>query len=127
MGSDLEVLTIIPAVSHSAANHHSATEGQGLFSATEPHTTQKKEMLFSDSWLCHQILSIVNMIRIRDDGQPWLSPTLTDDVFDFLLRKQTQLLLWLNKDHMAHSSSLGTPYSCSTAVTETEVNLGTQS
>ncbi len=51
------------------------------------------------------------MNRIANKGQLWLSPTLTENAFHFLLRIQTRLSLRLYKDWMACSNGPSTPNS----------------
>jgi len=65
MASDLELLTLIPTASHSAANYPVRAGGHGL----SPNST------LSSPRLCLEILSMKDTNRIGDKGQPWRSHT----------------------------------------------------
>ena len=123
MASDLEVLTLIPATSHSAAKHPSACWRSQCVEANRTTSSAKSReailrspnRTLSSPRLHLEILSMKITNRIGDKGQPWQSPTPTENEFDFLSRMRTQLSLWFYKDRMAHSNGASNPYSCSTA------------
>ncbi|KAK3521271.1 hypothetical protein QTP70_002922 [Hemibagrus guttatus] len=85
MASDLEVLTLIPAASHSAAKCPSACCKSRPEEANRTTSSAKisDEILWSPNrtpsspWLCLEILSIKTMNRTGDKGQPCWSPTCT--------------------------------------------------
>ena len=90
MVSGLEVLILISAVSHSAANHSSESWRSPLDGANRTTSSAKSrsEILRptnwnpSALWLHLEILSINVMNRICDRGQPWQSPNLTENESD---------------------------------------------
>lgn len=74
--------------------------GQGPKMPAEPHHPQKAEMQFRVSQLDTLLTTAVPCDPVhhcheQDCGQPWLSPTPTGNVFNFVLNLQTQLSLWL--------------------------------
>ncbi|KAI3357986.1 hypothetical protein L3Q82_003011 [Scortum barcoo] len=70
MASDLEVLILIPAASHFAANHPSSESWRSLLDEAKRTTSSPK---IRDG-LHLEILSINIMNRTGDKGQPWRSP-----------------------------------------------------
>ncbi|XP_060894277.1 uncharacterized protein LOC132974322 [Labrus mixtus] len=122
MASDLEVLTLIPAASHSAANHPNACWRFQLEEANKTTSSAKSrdEILRSPNWkpssprLLLEILFLKITNRIGDKRQPWRRPTRTGNVSDFVPRMWTQLPLWSYRDRMARTNGTGAPYSRST-------------
>uniref|UniRef100_A0A3B4ACZ8 DH domain-containing protein n=1 Tax=Periophthalmus magnuspinnatus TaxID=409849 RepID=A0A3B4ACZ8_9GOBI len=119
MALDLEELILIPAASHSAANHPSACCRSWLKEAirTTSSANSRDEILWfpnqtpSSPWLRLEILFINIMNRTGDKGQPWRSPTCTGNRSDLLPAMRTQLLLRSYRDQTALSKEPRTPYS----------------
>lgn len=90
MVSDLEVLILIPAASHLAANHFSEIICLFLVAAsrTTSSATSRDVILRSPKWKPwkpQKIQTIKAMNKVSDTGQPWPSPTLTRNESDLLL------------------------------------------
>jgi len=124
MASDLEVLTLIPTAAHSTANHPSACwRSQSDVADRTTSSAKSRDAILrspnrtlSTPRLHLEILSmkITNHKQNRDKGQPWQSPTPTENVLVFVPRIRTLLSLCLYKDRMARTNGPGTPYSRST-------------
>ncbi|KAK3507828.1 hypothetical protein QTP70_001195 [Hemibagrus guttatus] len=99
MASNLEVLILITATSHSAATHPSACCRSWLKGANRTTSSAKSrdEIPWSPNWtpsipwLCLKILSIKVMNRTSDKGQPCQSPTCTGKRSDFQQAMRTKL------------------------------------
>ena len=95
--------------SHSAANRPSACWRSRSYVANRTTSSAKSrdailmspKRTLSSPRLRLEILSVKITNRIGDKGQPWRSPTPTENVFDFVPRMRTQLSLCLYRDRMA--------------------------
>ncbi|KAI3356657.1 hypothetical protein L3Q82_003291 [Scortum barcoo] len=115
---DLEVLILIPAASHSAANRSKyMLKVLALMKPSGQHHPQKAEMKScgfpnrtpSGPWLRLEILSIKIMNRTGDKGQPCRSPTCTGNRSDLLPAMRTKLLLRSYRDRTALSKGSPDP------------------
>uniref|UniRef100_A0A3P9C4G3 Histone H1 n=1 Tax=Maylandia zebra TaxID=106582 RepID=A0A3P9C4G3_9CICH len=121
--SHLEVLILIPAASHSAANRSSVSWRPSPDEANRTTSSAKirDEILRppkrkpSATWLRLEILSIKIMNRTGDKGQPWRGPSPTGNESDLLPAMRTKLLQRLYRDRMARSNGPDTPYSRNTS------------
>lgn len=107
---DLEILILIPATSHSAANWSS--ERWRSQTESEPHHLQK--VAIPSPLNCNPPLQVY-----ASKPWPWISQTglvtkHTENESDLLLRIWTMLSVWRYRDWMALSSDLLTPYSSDT-------------
>ena len=113
MVSDLEVLIVIPATSHSAA---CLAGGHGPKPPTGPHHLQRETRSRghptpSTPWVCLEILSIKVMNKIGNKGPLGGSPTLSGNKSDLLPAMQTRLWLWSYREQTAHIRGPNTPVS----------------
>ena len=119
MASDSEVLIVIAAASHTAANHLRTCWRSWLEGANKTTLSAKSRdeiqwlpnQIPSSPWLRLEILSIKIMNRTGDKGQPCWSPTCTGNRSDLLPAMWTKLLLWSYRDRTALSRGPLTPYS----------------
>uniref|UniRef100_A0A8C2WQY3 THAP domain-containing protein 1 n=1 Tax=Cyclopterus lumpus TaxID=8103 RepID=A0A8C2WQY3_CYCLU len=96
MASDLEVLTLIPAASHSAAKRPSecwrsrSEEANRTTSSANSREAIPRlpNRILSAPWLRLDILSMKVTNRTGDKGQPWRRPTPTGNVSDLLPRRR---------------------------------------
>jgi len=106
LASDMEVLTLIPTASYSAANRPSACWRSRSDVANRTTSSAKSRdklprspnRTLSSAMLHLEILSMKFTNGIGDKGQPWWSPTLTENELDSAPRIWAQLSLCLYKD-----------------------------
>ncbi|TWW67223.1 hypothetical protein D4764_02G0002640 [Takifugu flavidus] len=122
MDSNLEVLSRIPAASHSVANRpricwRSLLDGTRTTASSAKSSDEiirPPNWTPSTPWLHLEILSIKVMNRTGDKGQPWRSSTLTGNKYDLQPAIRTKLVLLWYRDWTVLIKGPFIPYSRST-------------